>query len=161
MSKVAFLVIDMQKNCKENTSGKASFEKAVEYINEVSQIFRQKNLPVVIIKDVEAGGPGTEGFECVDEIVVSEKDFSIHKSHCNSFWETELDDILKREEVDCVILSGFAAEHCVLFTYNGAIERGYHTFLLQKGIAGDDDNESKRMQLLRSVISYDALEYFL
>jgi len=161
MSKVAFLVVDMQKNCKEITPCKVSFEKAVEYINEVSQFFRQKNYPVVIIKDVEAGEPGTEGFECVDELVISEKDFCIHKIYSNAFWETELDKILKREDVDCIVVSGFAAEHCVLFTYNGAIERGYHTFLLQNGVAGFDEDEIKRIQLLRSVVSYDALEYFL
>jgi nicotinamidase-related amidase len=161
MSKVAFLVVDMQINCKGITSCKASFDKAVEYINEISQYFRQKNHPVVIIKDVEAGGPGTDGFECVDELVVSEKDIIIHKSFSNAFWETELDKVLKSEGVDCVIISGFAAEHCVLFTYNGAMERGYHTFLLQNGITGLDYEEVKRIQLLRSVISYEALEYFI
>ena len=44
------------KDCKEATSCKASFEKAVEYINEISQYFRKKKHPVVIIQDVEAGG---------------------------------------------------------------------------------------------------------
>jgi nicotinamidase-related amidase len=79
----------------------------------------------------------------------------------NAFWETELDTILKREGVDCLIISGFAVEHCVLFTYNGAIERGYHAFLLQHGLAGMEEDEIKRIQLLRYVISYNAIEYFL
>lgn len=161
MSKIALLVIDMQKKCKEATSCKPSFEKALEYINEISEYFRKKNNPVVIIQDVEAGGPETEGFKCVEELVVSNNDFFVHKTCSNAFWETELDIILKSEGVDCVVISGFAAEHCVLFTYNGAIERGYNTFLLQNGIAGFDDGEIKRIQLLRSVVSYEALEYFL
>lgn len=161
MSKVALLIIDMQKDCKEATSCKASFEKAVEYINEISQHFRKKKHPVVIIQDVEAGGPETEGFKCVEELVVSDKDFFVHKSYSNAFWETELDSILKSEGVDCVVVCGFAVEHCVLFTYNGAIERGYNTFLLQNGVAGFDDDEIKRIQSLRSVVSYEALEYFL
>ena len=161
MSKVALLVIDIQKNCKEATSCKSSFEKAVEYINEISEYFRKKNHPVIIIQDVEAGGPETDGFKCVEELVVSDNDFFIHKTYSNAFWETKLDTILKSEGVDCVIISGFAAEHCVLFTYNGAIERGYNTFLLQNGIAGFADDEIKRIQSLRSVVSYEALEYFL
>jgi hypothetical protein len=33
--------------------------------------------------------------------------------------------------------------------------------LLQNGVAGFDDDEIKRIQSLRSVVSYDALEYFL
>lgn len=161
MSKVALLVVDMQKNCKESTACKESFENAIEYINEISEHFRKNNLPVIIIRDVEAGGPGTEGFDCVDELVISENDIYVNKIFNNAFWQTDLDSILKNEGVDCVVVSGFAVEHCVLFTYNGAIERGYNAFLLQKGVAGFDDEEIKRIQLRRSVISYEALEYFL
>ena len=161
MSKVALLIIDMQKNCKESTACKASFEKAVEYINEISSYFREKEYPVVIIQDIEAGGPETEGFKCVEELVVSEHDFFVQKLYSNSFWKTELDTLLKNEGVDCVVVSGFAVEYCVLFTYNGAIERGYTTFLLRNGLAGFDEEEIKRIQLLRSVVSYEAVEYFL
>lgn len=161
MSKTALLIVDMQKNCKEETSCRASFEKAVEYINEISQYFRSKKYPVVIIQDVEAEGPETDGFKCVDELIISNSDFFVQKSFSNAFWKTELDDILKRNGVDCVVISGFAAEYCVLFTYNGAVERGYNAFLLQNGVAGFNDDEIRRIQLLRSVISYDALEYFL
>nr|WP_312578124.1 isochorismatase family cysteine hydrolase [Sedimentibacter sp.] len=161
MSKIALLIVDMQKNCKEGTPCKASFEKAVEYINEISQYFRREKHPVVIIQDTEAGGPETDGFKCVDKLIISDNDFFVQKSFSNAFWETELDTILKNEGVDCVIVSGFAAEYCVLFTYNGAVERGYNTFLLQNGIAGFNDDEIRRIQLLRSVVSYDALEYFL
>ncbi|MCB2290489.1 cysteine hydrolase [Clostridium sp. CS001] len=161
MSKVALLIIDMQKDCKEATSCKASFENSVEYINEISEYFRTKKHPVIIIQDLESGGPDTEGFKCVEELIVSDNDFFVHKTYNNAFWETELDSILKNQGVDCVIVSGFAVEYCVLFTYNGAIERGYNTFLLQNGVCGFDDDEIKRIQLLRSVVSYKALEYFL
>lgn len=161
MPKVALLIIDMQKKCKEATTCKAAFDKAVEYINEISQYFRSKKYPVVVIQDAEDGGVEAEGFKCVEELVISDEDFFVHKTFCNAFWETKLDTILKNEGVDCIIISGFAAEHCVLFTYNGGIERGYNAFLLQNGIAGFDENEIKRIQLLRSVISYDAIEYFL
>lgn len=161
MSKVALLVIDMQKRCKEATSCKDSFEKAVEYINEISQYFRKKKLPVIIVQDVEDGGPETDGFNCVDELEVSDNDCYVKKTYSNAFWETELDTILKSKDVDCLVISGFSVEQCVLFTYNGAIERGYNSFLLQNGVAGFDDDEVKRIQSLRSVICDEALEYFL
>lgn len=159
--KVALLIIDMQRGCREVTTCKLAFDNSVEYINEISQYFRRKNYPVVIIKDVEVGSPESEEFECVDDLVISDKDLVIHKQHCNSFWETELDNVLKAEGVDGIIVSGFAAEHCVLFTYNGARERGYKVFLLQNGIAGLDEEEIRRIQLLRPVVNYEALEYFL
>lgn len=161
MPKVAFLVIDMQNNCREATACKESFDKAVEYINEVSEYFRNKEHPVVIIQDIEDGGPETEGFKCVEELIVSDNDFYVHKTYSNSFWETELDTLLKSEGVDCVVISGFAVEHCVLFTYNGAIERGYNAFILQNGVTGFSEDEIRGIHLLRYIISYEALEYFM
>lgn len=161
MSKAALLIIDMQKNCYKETSDRVSFERAVTYINKTSEIFRIKNYPVIIIQDTNAGGPGTEAFPVVDEILVSDKDHVIHKQSCNAFWETELDGLLKREGIDCVIVSGFAAQYCVLFTYNGAIERGYKAFILQNGVAGSNEGELKELQWQRHVISHEALEYFL
>ncbi|AOT68939.1 cysteine hydrolase family protein [Geosporobacter ferrireducens] len=159
--KVALLIVDMQKGCREETPCKSAFDSSVEYINEISQYFRKKNYPVVIIKDVEVGSPGSEEFECVDALAISDNDIVIHKQHCNAFWETELDNVLKNERIDGIIVSGFAAEHCVLFTYNGARERGYNVFLLQNGIAGLDEEEIRRIQLLRPIVNYQALEYFL
>ena len=159
--KTALLIVDMQRGCRESTPCKPAFDSAIEYINEISPLFRAKGYPVVIVKDVEVGLPGTEEFECVDDLVISASDIIVHKSYCNSFWETELDKILKSECVDGIVISGFAAEHCVLFTYNGAKERGYNAFLLQNGIAGFDVDEIKRIHLLRSVICYEALKHFL
>ncbi len=66
MSKVAFLIIDMQKKCKEDTPCKASFENAVEYINEISEYFREKKHPVIVIQDVDVVVEGSEGFKCVE-----------------------------------------------------------------------------------------------
>lgn len=159
--KTAFLIVDMQKGCREETKCKAEFDQAIIYINEVSLFFRKKNLPVVFIQDLEIGEPESEAFKCVDALIQTPSDIRIKKKFNNAFWETELDSLLKEQGVDSVVVSGFAAEHCVLFTYNGAIERGYQSFLLQNGIAGYEVEEIKRIQLLRAVISYNALEYFL
>jgi len=161
MGKPAFLVVDMQKNCQESASSLASFSTALWYINTVGDLFRKQNLPVVIIQDLEDGGPGTIGFDCVDELKIESDDIRIHKLFSNAFWQTELDSILKANDVDFVIIAGFAAEHCVLFTFNGARERGYKTVLLQNGIAGLDEDEVKRIQLLRPVINFRALEYLI
>lgn len=159
--KLAFLIIDMQNGCREMTQCKRQFDIALEYINGISELFRNRNLPVVVIKDVDVGAPGSDEFECVENLTVCETDIVVHKKYSNSFWETELDDILKKEGVDGVLISGFAAEHCVVFTYNGALERGYNTFLLQHGVAGFNEDEIKKIQQLRPVVSYEAIEYFI
>lgn len=160
--KVAFIIIDMQKGCLEDTKHKDIFNRAVDYINETSAMFREAYQPVIVIQDVEVGnGPGSEGFELVDELMVCGSDSTLYKQYCNAFWETELDNILREMNVGFVVVSGFAAEHCVLFTYNGAVERNYQAALLQNGIAGFDEVAVKETLLLRPVVSYQALSYFL
>lgn len=160
LCKVALLIIDMQKGCKEETPYKDAFNEAVMYINEISGYFRKKEYPVVIVKDLSVGEVGSDRFEFIDEIDTLDNDIVVHKNFNNAFWETELDNILREKDIEAVIISGFAAEYCVLFTYGGAVERGYETFLLQNGIAGMDLDEIKKIQLLRPVISYKAIEYF-
>ncbi|MHC1747308.1 MAG: cysteine hydrolase family protein [Cellulosilyticaceae bacterium] len=160
--KLAFLIIDMQKGCRELCKCQREFDDSVEYINEVAKLFRKNGLPVVRILDVEVGtGPGSSEFEFVDSIVTDDDDIIIHKEHNNAFFKTELHDKLQELEVEFVVISGFAAEYCVLFSYNGAKEMGYRVSLLQNGIAGVEYEEVKKMQLIRPVVSMDVLEYFL
>ncbi|MGN9160437.1 cysteine hydrolase family protein [Clostridium sulfidigenes] len=160
--KAAFLIIDMQKGCYDFCKCQREFDDAVEYINEAARMFREKGLPVVKVLDIEVGdGPGSEKFEFVDSINESTDDIVIHKEYNNAFFKTELHDKLQELGVEFLVISGFAAEYCVLFSYNGAKEMGYGTSLLQSGIAGVEYEEVKKMQLLRPVISLEALEYFL
>lgn len=160
--KIALLIIDMQQEFIETEKLRDSLNDALEYINECSILFRKNNLPVIIIQDTEAGeGPNSQGFENINELIVDNHDKVIHKKFSNAFWQTELDNQLKALEVEFVVVSGFAAEYCVLFTLNGAFERGYGASLLQHGIAGVDSEMVQQTQLIRPTISLEALEFML
>ncbi|HEY2494346.1 MAG TPA: cysteine hydrolase, partial [Paenibacillus sp.] len=58
-----------------------------------------------------------------------------------------------------VIIAGFAAEHCVLFTYNGAIERGFKPVILQQGILSTQSDVIISTYRERNMISYPVIEY--
>jgi nicotinamidase-related amidase len=161
---IAFLIIDMQNGCREGSGckEKEAFDEAVEHINEAARMFREKGAPVVIVQDREVGGgPGSREFEVVQAINRADTDVVVHKDFCNSFWRTELESILREKGIRFVVVSGFAAEYCVLFTYNGAVERGFGASLLQKGFAGATEEGIRAAQLLRPVVSLQALEYML
>lgn len=160
--KIAFLIIDMQKEYFENKDFKISLNDATEYINEVSGYFRKEGQPVVHIQDKDAGdGPGSNGFEISDKINIADSDLFVTKTKCNSFYRTELENILRDLNVEYVIVSGFAAAYCVLFTYNGAIEKGFGVSMLQNGIAGTTKNQAKQTQFERDVINYKAVDFIL
>lgn len=158
----ALLIIDMQNGCRDDCRCKDEFDSAVEYINTAAGLFREKGRPVFIIQDVGVGGgPGSEAFSFVPGINRDGSDITLQKAYCNSFWKTGLEETLREMGIEFVVISGFAAEYCVIFTYNGAVERGFHVSLLQKGIAGGKAEEIDRMQLLRPVVSLQALEHML
>jgi len=159
---IALLVIDMQKEFEVIDRCKVHLEDAVAYINEASGIFRAAGKPVVFIQDEEAGeGPGSEAYEIMDSIDREEGDLYISKFYSNSFWKTKLEEVLADHSVEFVVIAGFAAEHCVLFTYNGALERGFGASILQHGVAGFDLHEIKNLQHLRSVVSLETVDFML
>jgi nicotinamidase-related amidase len=53
----------------------------------------------------------------------------------NSFNKTELYDYLIKEKNDTIIITGYAAEYCVLTTYRGAQDKDLTPIILKKAIA--------------------------
>jgi len=158
---IALLIIDMQQDFYDQKPFRESLTNVLEYINETSKLFREAGKPVIVIQDEEAGeGPGSKGFENISDLILEDSDHFIQKFHSNAFWQTDLEKLLKSLDVQFLVVSGFAAEHCVLFTYNGAIERSFGASILQNGVAGFEKKNVKSIHELRSVICLEALDYF-
>lgn len=69
--------------------------------------------------------------------------------------------MLRERGVEFVIVSGFAAEYCVLFTLNGAEERGFGASLLQHGISGLTKQHIDSTYILRPTVSLETIFYML
>ncbi|WP_068780235.1 cysteine hydrolase family protein [Paenibacillus sp. GM2] len=159
--KIGFLVIDMQTIHLQGID-KQVIDKACEYINYVSDMFRSKDQVVIHIQDIEGITESSrEAFSIIPEIHVMETDLILTKEYTNGFWKTELEQMLKEQGVDFLIISGNAAEYCVLSTYNGAIERGFSTVILQNGILSTHNDVITSTYRDRNIISYPAIKYLL
>lgn len=157
---MALLVVDVQKEFFNNDKYRPIIEPTLEYINEAADFFRQAGHPVVFIQDEEAGeGPGSEGYELVDELIIKEGDHRLSKVYSNSFMKTGLYDLLKSRGIKFVVVAGFAAEYCVLFTLNGALERDFEASLLQHGVSGETLDRVNDTYLVRPTISLNAIYY--
>ncbi|MNW20834.1 Isochorismatase family protein [compost metagenome] len=69
--------------------------------------------------------------------------------------------MLKNHGVELLIISGFSAEHCVQFTYNGASERGFRPVLLQNGILSAHSDVITAAYRDRNLISYPVIQYLI
>ena len=159
---LALLVIDLQKAYFNFGLRKQELEKALQYINEASRLFRQCDKPVVIVQHTsDTNKVGTPGFDVVNGLKVEDTDYRITKTASNAFWDTELEELLKDLDVEFVICAGFAANHCVLFTYNGAKERGYKAAILKNGLVGLENKHVTEVEELRDTICLDTIEFML
>ncbi len=160
--KIALLIIDMQKVFLSNRKEINGIEKACEYINYVADLLRSRTQLIIHVKDVEGESERDKSLsEFIPEIKVKEGDMEISKLKSNSFWNTDLENILLKNKAELVIVSGFAAENCVLFTYNGAVERNFKTVILQNGIIGENSTSILETYRDRNIISYPAIEFLM
>ncbi|MBP0723711.1 cysteine hydrolase [Bacillus sp. RG28] len=160
--KIGFLIIDMQKLFLQEQNEVLNVERACEYINYVAKLIRSKNQLVVHIQDMEqANEVSSDLLSIIPQIKVDKEDIRITKEESNAFWNTELEQILKENDIDLVILSGFAAEHCVLFTYNGAMERGFKPVILQNGILSTKSDVITQTYRDRNIISHPVIPFLV
>lgn len=157
--KIAFLIIDVQhQHIKDVPQSK--IDNACEHINYVSGVLRAAGHPIIHIRDIEGMTEETaDRYEIIEEIVVDPADLTVNKEYSNAFWKTNLEEVLVQQGVEKLILAGYAAEHCVLFTYNGAIERGYGPLLLQNGLVSRHEDTIAAASRDRNLISYPAVEW--
>jgi nicotinamidase-related amidase len=135
--KPALLVVDMQNEFFADAAARPSLDAAVASINETIATFRRRGLPVVVVLDAEGPArlPGLAAFEPHASLALAGGDARVEKRHPDSFWRTPLDELLRGQGVDTVIVSGWCAEYCVLSTYRGARQRDYAAMILRRGIA--------------------------
>ena len=156
---IALLIIDVQKAFLNDRKGSKSYRDTLMYINATASLFRKTNQSVFIIRDLSEGDD--ESYQTVEELKRGSQDIDLIKKYNNSFWKTDLEEKLKERNIDFVVISGTAAEHCVLATYNGAIERGFSSAILQNGVFADFLEGQIDLYNNRELISYGVLSYIL
>jgi biuret amidohydrolase len=154
MKKRALLVIDMQNDfygdgaplqCEGATS-------TLPVINEALKIARAKGIPIFHIyqehradmsdfgQELERSKPhcvaGTFGVKFIEGLDIREGDYFILKKRFSSFFQTDLDMMLRGLGVEELIIGGIATDGCVRATAVDAHQLGYFFKLLSGGTAG-------------------------
>ena len=164
--KPALLVIDVQKQFfKESPETAKSLESAVNYfIVPTIKLFHEKKLPIVFIQHMDEDDglvAGKEGFDMPDVFDVQPGDLRITKTYNNAFNKTDLHAKLKALGVDTLIITGFAAEMCVLSTIRGAWDLDLNAIVLLGAIASESKEAVFFVENNHSAISLGALKTFI
>ena len=76
------------------------------------------------------GLKGKNGFRIVDELTPREGEIVIGKSTSGAFSSSDIDEVLKREGIKTLIITGVATNVCVGVTAMDAVDRGYNCILV-------------------------------
>ena len=95
---------------------------------------------------------GTWGAEIVEELEPKARDHIVLKTRYSAFYGTNLEDILKKHDVDEVGVVGVCTSICVMDTVGDLANRDYRIKVYAQGIADFDNNAEEcaiqRMQSL-------------
>lgn len=134
--KKALLIIDVQNDYFPN--GKFELyqpEAALSVIQQLVTNFREHNLPVYYIKHVGTKDasffvPDTNGVNIHDAIKPLASEKVIEKHFPNSFFETTLQEELKKDSVTDLVVCGMMTHMCVDTTVRAARDLGYSVTLI-------------------------------
>lgn len=160
--KTALVVIDMQKCFLSEYRDEHAIKTCCMHINHVSGLLRAAGHLVIHVQDMEeADQLPSEKLAFIDDIEIEPSDLHVRKERSNAFWNTELEQVVREHAIDLLILCGQAAEHCVVFTYNGAWERDHKAVILQNGVLSQKPGRVAALQEDRHTISYPVVEAIL
>ncbi len=90
-------------------------------------------MPIIFVRhsDAEYLLFGSSAWQAYDKLDVSETDFFVEKKMPDSFYETDLQELLERENTDEIYLCGLQTDFCVDTTCRSAFSKKIKAFLIE------------------------------
>jgi len=133
----ALLIIDMQKGSFTSKTPRFDTDGVVKRINELSEVFRKAELPVIYIQH---DGTGTGEFEkntleweLLESLNVQRTDILIDKYANDVFYNSELQSKLIELNVTELLITGCATDFCVESTIQSALTKDYNITVVSDG----------------------------
>jgi nicotinamidase-related amidase len=92
--------------------------------------------------------PGTPGHEFVEELRPRPGEFVVPKWRSSAFWGTNLDLLLRSNDIRTVIVTGCTTEGCVESTARDAQFNDYYVVVAEDCVASDDRQQHEASLLL-------------
>ena len=128
-NKKCLLVIDAQNDMFNLPVEMYHGELILENISSLIDKARKGNVLIVYMQhcgnENSFFSEGSEGWEIHSKVTPEQTDIILKKSFSDSFQETKLDEILRSNKVDRLVICGFVTEGCVDTTVRRANSLGY------------------------------------
>lgn len=111
-------------------------ENTLVNIKKVLNHFREKNQTIIHIqhiapKNAPFFAEGSNGLEIYHEVSPLEGEYIVQKNYPNSFFKTNLKEILDKENIKDIVICGMMSHMCVDSTVRGGFELGFNQALIE------------------------------
>jgi nicotinamidase-related amidase len=124
----ALLIIDVQRALCTGEYECHDIKRVIDTINGLSARARKAGVTVVLIQHNEKGSPlayGAEGWQLADGLNTAPSDLHVDKTANDSFYQTNLQKLIPREDFDRLVICGLQTDYCVNATVRQAHQLGY------------------------------------
>ncbi|MTI63933.1 cysteine hydrolase family protein [Methylophaga sp.] len=139
LSDSALIMIDCQNTYRQGVMQLEGVEAALKQAQRLLQMARDNGVPVFHIQhDGGAGSPydlNTALGEIAEEVAPADGEHVITKNFPNAFVQTPLDEYLRGQGIDNIILAGFMTHMCVNSTAHGGFNLGYNPTVVASATA--------------------------
>ena len=128
----ALLIIDVQQALCTGEEECFEINRVIENINHMSIRARIAGVPVVFIQHEETDGPlvhNSAGWQLAEGLETEPEDIRVRKTTPDSFYQTHLQKLLQKEEIERLIICGLQTDYCVNATVRQALKLGYDVVL--------------------------------
>ena len=132
----ALLVIDVQNALCNGQWAAYDVDNVVQRINTLSGMARVAGVPVIFVQHEEEHETmrfDSQGWQLYEKLDVQPQDLRVRKKACDSFFKTNLRELLTASGVGKIIVTGMQSEFCVDSTVRGALANGFEVVLVSDG----------------------------
>lgn len=150
--KKALLIIDVQNGMFQEGNVVYKGERLLRNLNGLIKQARSTETPIFFIQhNAPAGKPleyGTNGWEIHPEITPKTQDTIIQKTTPDSFFNTSLDEELKKRKIEHLVIVGIQTEACVDTTCRRAFSLEYKVTLASDTHSTWDSQDITAQQII-------------
>ncbi|MFU2327630.1 cysteine hydrolase family protein [Pseudomonas sp. NFX98] len=128
----ALLIIDVQQALCSGEYECFEINRVINTINDLSTRARSAGVPVVLVQHEEANSPlahEAAGWQLAEGLETAPKDLRVRKTTGDSFYQTNLQKLLPKEDFERLVICGLQTDYCVNATVRQALKLGYDVVL--------------------------------
>lgn len=149
--KQALLVIDAQQALIDGDhveQGVVEKERLITNINAVVQKALDGDISIIFVRDVDVANGEGPGFEVHKEINVPSHAVTFNKAATNSFYGTTLNDYLKEQKIEHLVMMGCKTEYCLDTAVRTATVNGFDVTLVGDAHSTSDSDTLSGQQII-------------